>query len=90
MEATNLKTFVSIEGTQADPVRDVRMLGVGFRDTALTYLDNHSMPSGGDWGLGRIAAVFIKGAVDTVLDSVTMTRLDGNAIMINGFAGDGF
>lgn len=30
--------------------------------------------------------MFVKGAVDTVLDSCTMTRLDGNAIMINGFA----
>lgn len=37
-------------------------------------------------GLGRIAAVFIKGAVDTTLDSCTMERLDGNAIMVNGFA----
>jgi len=50
-------------------VRNVRLLGVGMRDTALSYLDAHSMPSGGDWGLGRIAAVFIKGAVGTVIDS---------------------
>lgn len=55
-----------------------------LRDTALSYLDDHAMPSGGDWGLGRIAAVFVKGAVNTVIDSCTMERLDGNAIMING------
>ena len=86
VESTFLKTFVSIVGTQELPVRDVRVLGVGFRDTAISYLDNHSMPSGGDWGLGRIAAVFIKGAVNTVLDSCTLQRLDGNAVMINGYA----
>merc|ERR1719201_1903496 len=86
VEATDLKTFISIQGTQASPVRGVRLLGLGFRDTALSYLDNHSMPSGGDWGLGRIAAVFVKGAVDTVIDRVTMQQLDGNAIMVNGYA----
>ena len=68
------------------PVRNVRLLGVGMRDTALSFLDNHSMPSGGDWGLGRIAAIFIKGAVDTTLDSIHMEKLDGNAITINGYA----
>ena len=49
VEATKLKTFISIQGSQDAPVRGVRLLGIGFRDTALSYLDNHSMPSGGDW-----------------------------------------
>ena len=56
-------------------MRNVRLLGVGMRDTAISYLDAHSMPSGGDWGLGRIAAVFIKGAVGTVIDSCAFQRL---------------
>ena len=86
VEMTLHKTFVSIVGTQEAPVRNVRLLGVGMRDTAISYLDAHSMPSGGDWGLGRIAAVFIKGAVGTVIDSCAFQRLDGNAIMINGYA----
>ena len=86
VEATQLKTFINVVGTQAAPVRDVRLLGLSFRDSALSYLDAHSMPSGGDWGLGRVAAVFIKGAVDTVMDGCTFEKLDGNAIMINGFA----
>jgi len=86
VEATFLQTFISMEGTQAEPIRRVSLLGVNFRDTALSYLDDHSMPSGGDWGLGRIAAVFVKGAVGTTIDSCTMERLDGNAIMINGYA----
>lgn len=86
MEATHLQTFVSVIGTQKEPVRNFRLLGVGMRDTALSYLDNHSMPSGGDWGLGRIAAVFIRGAVDTTLDSLHMEKLDGNAVTINGYA----
>ena len=86
VEMTLHKTFLSIVGTQEAPVRNIRLLGIGMRDTSISYLDAHSMPSGGDWGLGRIAAVFIKGAVGTVIDSCNFQRLDGNAIMINGFA----
>jgi hypothetical protein len=86
VEMTLHKTFLSIVGTQEAPVRNVRLLGIGMRDTSISYLDAHSMPSGGDWGLGRIAAVFIKGAVGTVIDSCAFQRLDGNAIMINGYA----
>ena len=86
VEMTLHKTFLSIVGTQDAPVRNIRLLGIGMRDTSISYLDAHSMPSGGDWGLGRIAAVFIKGAVGTVIDSCNFQRLDGNAIMINGFA----
>ena len=69
VEMTLHKTFLSIVGTQEAPVRDVRLLGIGMRDTAISYLDAHSMPSGGDWGLGRIASVFIRGAVGTVRSS---------------------
>ena len=44
-QATLHKTFLSIQGTQAKPVRDVRLLGIGMRDTALSYLDAHSARS---------------------------------------------
>ena len=50
VEMTLHKTFLSIVGTQEAPVRNVRLLGIGMRDTAISYLDAHSMPSGGDWG----------------------------------------
>ena len=49
VEMTLHKTFLSIVGTQEAPVRNVRLLGIGMRDTAISYLDAHSMPSGGDW-----------------------------------------
>lgn len=49
VEMTLHKTFLSVVGTQEEPVRNVRLLGIGMRDTAISYLDAHSMPSGGDW-----------------------------------------
>lgn len=41
--ATNLKVLITASGTQAAPVSDISISGIGFRDTALTYLDPHGM-----------------------------------------------
>ena len=43
------------------PVRDVSLSGLLFRDTASTFMDPHGLPSGGDWGLQRSAAVYMTG-----------------------------
>ena len=59
-----------------------------FRDAALTYLDAHSVPSGGDWALGRIAAVHVQGTRGVVFDSNTFERLDGNAMLVEGYSRD--
>ena len=66
-------------------MKGVSVLGLGLRDAALSYLDAHSMPSGGDWGLGRIAALFVKGTEETTVDSCTFEKLDGNAVLLNKY-----
>ena len=50
-----------------------------------SYLDAHSMPSGGDWGLGRVAAVFLRGTEDLLIDSCTFEKLDGSAVLLNKY-----
>ncbi len=42
----------------------------------------------GDWGLGRIAAFNIKGAEGMVFDSNTLHKLDGNAMLVEGYNRD--
>ena len=58
---TQLKTLISINGSMSDPVQNITISGVNFRDTAYTYMDPHGMPSGGDWGLQRMGALFLEG-----------------------------
>ena len=43
------KVILSVTGTQAQPVRDVSLRGLTFRDAAPTFLDAHDLPSEGDW-----------------------------------------
>lgn len=39
---TQVKNLFNITGTQEAPVTDVSFVGIGFRDTAYTYMDPHS------------------------------------------------
>ena len=82
---TQLKTLISIKGSMSDPVEDIIIRGIGFRDTAYTYMDPHGMPSGGDWALERMGALFFEGTKNVTVDSCIFERLDGNAIMVSGY-----
>lgn len=47
-----LRTLVRIDGGATGTVTDVSFEGVGFRDSAATYMAKEwSAPSGGDWSL---------------------------------------
>ena len=83
--ATQLKTLISIKGSKSNPVEDITISGVNFRDTAYTYMDPHGMPSGGDWGLQRIGALFLEGTKNVTIENGIFERLDGNAIMVSGY-----
>ena len=80
-----LKTLLKIVGTQENPVKGVNISGVNFRDTCYTYMDPHGMPSGGDWALQCMGAIFLEGTVMTVIEDGIFSRLDGNALMISGY-----
>ena len=83
--ATQLKTLISINGSMSNPVEDITIHGVNFRDTAYTYMDPHGMPSGGDWALQRMGALFLEGTKNVTIDGCIFERLDGNAIMVSGY-----
>ena len=82
---TQLKTLISINGSMSDVVEDITIRGVNFRDTAYTYLDPHGMPSGGDWALERMGALFFEGTKNVTVDSCIFEHLDGNGIMVSGY-----
>lgn len=84
-EVTNVKTLFSVMGNQQNPVKGVNFKGLMFKDTSYTYLDPHGMPSGGDWALQRMGALFFEGTEKTLVDSCVFERLDGNAVMISGY-----
>ena len=81
----NLKILVDHKGTQWDPVRKVQHKGIKYIATSYTYMDPHGVPSGGDWALDRIGAIFLQGTEEVSFDGCTFDRLDGNGVFISGY-----
>eukprot|EP00051_Salpingoeca_urceolata_P010779 m.132554 g.132554 ORF g.132554 m.132554 type:complete len:1047 (+) comp16850_c0_seq2:1130-4270(+) len=85
-----LQQLVVIKGTSKDdPITNVTIKNIGFRDAKRTYLERWSAPSGGDWALHRSGAVFASRTVGTAIHNCTFRRLDGTAIMFSDYNRDG-
>jgi hypothetical protein len=83
--ATQSRVLFNISGSMASPVRGLSFRGLTFRDTALSFFEEHSLPSGGDWAIAPQGALTIEGTVGTTIDGCNFTRLDGNAIFATNF-----
>ena len=82
-EYTNLKTLFYCNNTQNITIR-----GVTIRDTSKTFMDDHAMPSGGDWALQRIGVIYIENSDNISIHDSLFTRNDGIAVSINKYARD--
>ena len=83
--ATGAKVLINITGTQDQPVQNITITGLTFRDASYTYMDPHGLPSGGDWALQKQGAITLVGTESAKLDGNLFTRLDGNAIFMGGY-----
>eukprot|EP00037_Helgoeca_nana_P007698 m.69925 g.69925 ORF g.69925 m.69925 type:complete len:224 (+) comp18448_c0_seq2:1623-2294(+) len=72
-------------GTHRTPVVGFKLLGIGVKDAALTYFEAHSMPSGGDWALQRMGAIFFENTIGSAVRGCRFTRNDGIAVMLSGY-----
>jgi len=86
VEIPQLKTLFNVSGSQENPISRVRWLGLRFRDTRYTYMDEHTMVSGGDWGLGLRAVLQLRGVEDISIDSCVFEEIDGSAIILKGYS----
>ena len=80
-----LQQLIATTGTQSSPVEGLSITNVNFRDSSAVYEEQWEVPSGGDWALHRSAAVFLQGTKDAHISGGVFKRLDGNAIMLNGY-----
>lgn len=83
--ATQLKTLIAMNATMSQPIKDITLEGITFRDAADIAMEPWAVPSGGDWGLHRGGAIFIEGCENCVVTHCTFTRIDGNGVMLSGY-----
>ncbi len=55
-----VQVLINVTATQAAPAQNINFCGIGFRESAYTYMDPHGLPSGGDWALARTGAVYLQ------------------------------
>ena len=85
VEVPLARVIVNVTGSASTPVLGVSFVGVGFRDTRPTFMDPHSVPSGGDWALQRSGALYLESTIGTTVDACAFWRLDGTALLAYGF-----
>ena len=83
--ATTLQVLINASGRIDEPLHSVTFDGLGFVDTAHTLLAPHGLPSGGDWALPRLAALTLQATRGLTVTGCTFARLDGSAILANGY-----
>eukprot|EP00750_Incisomonas_marina_P033516 INCI9889.3.p1 GENE.INCI9889.3~~INCI9889.3.p1 ORF type:complete len:911 (+),score=132.78 INCI9889.3:121-2853(+) len=78
----------SAAGETGAHVANITLSGLKLTGTSMTTLAPHGLPSdgGGDWAIARFAAINIVGAEGVTIDDCLFERLDGNGIMISGYA----
>lgn len=84
-EVPMLQTLINISGTAQQPATGITIAGITFTGAAPTYLAPHGLPSGGDWGLARVGAVFLQGTQGVTVQDSTFWRVDGNGVFVNGW-----
>eukprot|EP01065_Artemidia_motanka_P009904 TRINITY_DN1513_c0_g1_i3.p1 TRINITY_DN1513_c0_g1~~TRINITY_DN1513_c0_g1_i3.p1 ORF type:complete len:935 (+),score=335.66 TRINITY_DN1513_c0_g1_i3:85-2889(+) len=81
-----LSVFFDVAATMQAPASDITFDGISVVDGRPTFMEPHGNPSGGDWALERQGAIRIEGAREVRVQNCLFTRLDSNAVSINGYA----
>ena len=85
VDVPSLTNLFELRGSRDAPLINVTFRGVTFRDTMPSYLAPRGNPSGGDWALERLGAIFVEGAEHVRIEACTFTHLDSNAVFLSGY-----
>ena len=85
IDITKLKVLIQFNGNQSNPIKNVTISGFRFIDTVYTYLDSHSNPPGGGWGVQYNGAINLFGTENVNIKNNIFSRLDGVGIFIFGY-----
>eukprot|EP01060_Flectonema_neradi_P022943 TRINITY_DN3115_c0_g1_i6.p1 TRINITY_DN3115_c0_g1~~TRINITY_DN3115_c0_g1_i6.p1 ORF type:complete len:617 (+),score=153.29 TRINITY_DN3115_c0_g1_i6:596-2446(+) len=80
-----VKTAFNLTSGRYNPIKDVTIRGLTITALRYTYMEPHGVPSGGDWALDRMGAIFYEGTENCKFDSNHVTRVDGNGVFVSGY-----
>ena len=80
-----VQRLFSIEGTPAAQARDIRLSSLVFRHAAPTFMNQYTVPSGGDYTVARTAAVTLNGTMNVTVDHGLFDGVGGNGVALVDF-----
>ena len=83
----NLSTLFQFGGNSGDdnPLFNVTLSSLSFRDSRSTYMERWGVPSGGGWSLYQGGAFKFENSTNCTIEYCLFNRLDGNSIMLYGY-----
>ena len=87
-EIAILREIFRSNGTTKNPLKDIHIRHVTFEKTYPTHMDDHEMPSGGDWTVHRGGAVILEGVKESSVNDCHFFHLGGNGLFVSRFARD--
>eukprot|EP00494_Astrolonche_serrata_P030927 UN31195 len=81
--------FQIVSEDSKTPVKNIKIMGLNFRDTAYTYMGDENrgwgVPSGGDWSIFPNGAIYLENTEFVNITNCLFKRLDGNGIFLYGY-----
>ena len=85
IEVSTLKHLIEVQGTNANPVKNVKIEGIRFEHAKRTFMEEYHQLLRSDWTIYRGGAILFNGTENCDIYDCEFTNLGGNVIFINGY-----
>lgn len=87
-ETPRIRHLIEFKGTEAAPVKNIRISGLTLMHTLRTFMENKEPLLRSDWTIYRGGAVLLTGAIHCAIDDCVIRDVGGNAIFFNNYNRD--
>lgn len=84
-EVPILENIITIMGTEANPVHDIKIQGIRYIHTAPTFMKTAEPLLRSDWTIYRQGAIKLEGALRCTISNSDFSDLGGNAVFISNY-----
>lgn len=85
VEVAYLENFVSITGTEANPVRYLSLDGFHFNRSVRTFMKSSERLLRSDWAIFRGGSVYLEGTEHCSIINCEFSQIGGNAVFFNAY-----
>ncbi|MCF0059257.1 right-handed parallel beta-helix repeat-containing protein [Dyadobacter sp. CY356] len=85
VEVSNLKNSIELQGSAANPVRNIMLKNLHFRHNERSFMESNETVSGSDWNVYKGGAVLFNGTENCRIENCSFSDLGGNAMTLSGY-----